>query len=160
VAGPEKLTALTYIKRGGGRARHGRKATNAHRDKSRQRSSRRWSSDDDGKSICGSSSCSIGGREFPLRQARLRLGHRGRTGASYASPCYQLMILLRLVADPYGFSTGGYAESLLRDWWNARIACGDIDSACIANGSTSRPSWQARSSASRKSMTACGSSPS
>jgi len=126
VAGPEKLTALTYIKRGGGRARHGRKATNAHRDKSRQRSSRRWSSDDDGKSICGSSSCSIGGREFPLRQARLRLGHRGRSGASYASPCYQLMILLRLVADPYGFSTGGYAESLLRDWWNARIACGDI----------------------------------
>jgi hypothetical protein len=48
------------------------------------------------------------------------------TGPSYASPCYRLMIAVSLVAAPYGFSTRGYAEGFLRDWWSARVARGDI----------------------------------
>jgi hypothetical protein len=48
------------------------------------------------------------------------------TGPSYASPCYRLMIAFRLAAAPYGFCTGGYVESFLRDWWSARVAGGDI----------------------------------
>ena len=36
------------------------------------------------------------------------------------------MIPFSLVAAPYGFSTGGYAEGFLRDWWNAWVASGDI----------------------------------
>ena len=48
------------------------------------------------------------------------------TGPSYASPCYRLMIPFSLVAAPYGFSTGGYVEGFLRDWWNAWVASGDI----------------------------------
>lgn len=49
-----------------------------------------------------------------------------RTAASYASPCYQLMIASSLLADPYGFCTRGYVEGFLRDWWDARITGGDI----------------------------------
>jgi hypothetical protein len=49
-----------------------------------------------------------------------------KTSPSYASPCYELMIAFSLVAAPYGFSTNGYADGFLRDWWNARIAGGDI----------------------------------
>jgi hypothetical protein len=52
--------------------------------------------------------------------------HYPETGPSYASPCYELMIPVSLVAAPYGFSTGGYAEGFLRDWWNAGVAGGDI----------------------------------
>jgi hypothetical protein len=48
------------------------------------------------------------------------------TGPSYDSPCYQLMIPFSLVAAPYSFSTRGYAEGFLRDWWNAWVAGGDI----------------------------------
>jgi len=46
--------------------------------------------------------------------------------ASYNRPCYELMIVFCLVADPYGFRTGGYAPDFVRDWWNARIAAGEI----------------------------------
>jgi hypothetical protein len=46
--------------------------------------------------------------------------------ASYASPCYQLMIPSSLVAAPYGFTTNGYAEGFLREWWDTWVARGDI----------------------------------
>jgi hypothetical protein len=46
--------------------------------------------------------------------------------ASYDRPCYKLMIVFSLVAHPYGFCTGGYAPDFVRDWWNARIAAGEI----------------------------------
>jgi hypothetical protein len=36
------------------------------------------------------------------------------------------MIVFDLVADPFGFCTGGYAPGFIRDWWNARIAAGEI----------------------------------
>lgn len=36
------------------------------------------------------------------------------------------MIPFSLVAAPYSFSTRGYAEGFLRDWWNAWVAGGDI----------------------------------
>jgi hypothetical protein len=49
-----------------------------------------------------------------------------RTNPSYDSPCYELMVAFSLVAAPYGFSTNGYAEGFLRDWWDAQIASGDI----------------------------------
>ena len=49
-----------------------------------------------------------------------------KTGASYDSPCYQLMIASSLVAAPYGFNTRGYVEGFVRDWWDARIVGGDI----------------------------------
>jgi hypothetical protein len=49
-----------------------------------------------------------------------------KTGASYDSPCYKLMIPFSLVAAPYGFSTHGYAEGFVRDWWDACVASGDI----------------------------------
>jgi SMI1-KNR4 cell-wall len=52
--------------------------------------------------------------------------HYPKTSPSYASPCYALMIPFSLVAAPYGFSTHGYAEGFLRDWWNASVARGDI----------------------------------
>jgi hypothetical protein len=45
---------------------------------------------------------------------------------SYDRPCYELMIVFDLVADPYGFCTGGYAPGFVRDWWDARIAAGDF----------------------------------
>jgi len=49
------------------------------------------------------------------------------TGASYDdSPCYELMIVFALVADPYDFNTRGYAEGFVRGWWDACIASGDI----------------------------------
>ena len=48
------------------------------------------------------------------------------TSPSYASPCYHLMISFSLVAAPYSFSTDGYAEGFLREWWDAWIAGGDI----------------------------------
>ena len=51
---------------------------------------------------------------------------RPKTSVSYASPCYELMIVFDLVADPYGFNTRGYAEGFVSDWWNARVARGDI----------------------------------
>jgi hypothetical protein len=46
--------------------------------------------------------------------------------ASYDRPCYNLMIVFRLVADPYELCTGGYAPDFLRDWWNAKTASGEI----------------------------------
>jgi SMI1-KNR4 cell-wall len=49
-----------------------------------------------------------------------------KTSPSYASRCYALMIPFSLVAARYGFSTHGYAEGFLRDWWNASVARGDI----------------------------------
>ena len=36
------------------------------------------------------------------------------------------MIASRLLAAPYGFCTLGYVEGFLKDWWDARIAGGDI----------------------------------
>ena len=45
---------------------------------------------------------------------------------SYSRPRYTLMIASCLSADPYGFCTGGYARDFLLDWWNARIAAGEI----------------------------------
>jgi len=45
---------------------------------------------------------------------------------SYDRPCYKLMIVFSLVANPYGFRTGGYAPGFVRDWWNARIGSGEI----------------------------------
>ncbi|MFJ7200636.1 MULTISPECIES: SMI1/KNR4 family protein [unclassified Streptomyces] len=49
-----------------------------------------------------------------------------RSGRSYALPDYELMIVFGLVADPYDFSTGGYAPGFLEDWWNARVDSGRI----------------------------------
>ena len=46
--------------------------------------------------------------------------------ASYDRPCYEMMIVFDLVADPYGFCTGGYAPDFVHDWWNARIAAGEF----------------------------------
>jgi hypothetical protein len=45
---------------------------------------------------------------------------------SYDRPCYELMITTRFVTNPYGFCTGGYAPDFVRNWWNARIAAGEI----------------------------------
>jgi hypothetical protein len=45
---------------------------------------------------------------------------------SYALPDYELMIAFSLVAEPYEFSTGGYARGFLEDWWNSRVASGRI----------------------------------
>jgi hypothetical protein len=49
-----------------------------------------------------------------------------KTDPSYASPSYELMIAFSLVAAPFDFSTNGYAEGFLREWWDAWIARGDI----------------------------------
>jgi hypothetical protein len=46
--------------------------------------------------------------------------------ASYDRPCYKLMIVGGLVDDPYGFNTGGYSPSVVRDWWKAWIKRGEI----------------------------------
>jgi len=49
------------------------------------------------------------------------------TGASYDdSPCYELMIVFDLIAEPYEFNTGGYAEGFVRDWWDACVTSGEI----------------------------------
>ncbi|MEU2671453.1 SMI1/KNR4 family protein [Streptomyces sp. NPDC007164] len=45
---------------------------------------------------------------------------------SYALPDYELMIVFGLVADPYDFSTGGYAPGFVEDWWDSRVASGRI----------------------------------
>jgi hypothetical protein len=44
----------------------------------------------------------------------------------YARPCHELMLRMDFVAAPYGFNTGGYCEAFVRDWWQARLAAGDI----------------------------------
>lgn len=49
-----------------------------------------------------------------------------REQCDYRRPCYTLMLTTRYVADPYGFCTGGYAPGFLRDWWDARVAAGNI----------------------------------
>ena len=46
--------------------------------------------------------------------------------ASYERPCYELMIAFCILAQPYEFRTGGYAPAFVRDWWDARIASGEI----------------------------------
>lgn len=46
--------------------------------------------------------------------------------ASYDAPCYELMIVFSLADQPYGFSTGGYVEDFLREWWEERVASGAI----------------------------------
>jgi len=51
---------------------------------------------------------------------------RRKEQTSYDRPCYELMITTGFVANPYGFCTGGYAPDFIRDWWNARIAAGEI----------------------------------
>jgi hypothetical protein len=48
------------------------------------------------------------------------------TDPSYASPSYELMIPFSLVAAPYSFTTNGYAEGFLREWWDTWVARGDI----------------------------------
>ncbi|MGW1408875.1 SMI1/KNR4 family protein [Streptomyces sp. NPDC002403] len=45
---------------------------------------------------------------------------------SYALPDYELMIVFSLVAEPYEFSTGGYAPGFVEDWWKARVGSGRI----------------------------------
>ncbi|WP_194916154.1 SMI1/KNR4 family protein [Catenulispora rubra] len=45
---------------------------------------------------------------------------------SYALPDYELMIAFSLVSEPYGFSTGGYGPGFLEQWWESRIASGQI----------------------------------
>jgi hypothetical protein len=46
--------------------------------------------------------------------------------ANFSSPCYALMIPFSLVAAPYSFTTNGYAEGFLREWWDTWVARGDI----------------------------------
>jgi hypothetical protein len=46
--------------------------------------------------------------------------------ASYDRPCCSLMIVSSFVANPYGFCTRGYVPDFVRNWWNARIAAGEI----------------------------------
>jgi hypothetical protein len=46
--------------------------------------------------------------------------------ATYDRPTYELMFVFSLVADPYGFHTGGYAKGFLEDWWTARLDAGAI----------------------------------
>jgi hypothetical protein len=45
---------------------------------------------------------------------------------SYDKPCYELMIVGGLLVDPFGFCIGGYAPGFVRDWWDVRIASGEI----------------------------------
>jgi hypothetical protein len=51
---------------------------------------------------------------------------RPKEQTSYDRPCYELMITTRFVTNPYGFCTGGHAPDFVRNWWNARIAVGEI----------------------------------
>lgn len=44
----------------------------------------------------------------------------------YQTPCYELMLPLSLSSAPFGFSTGGFAEGFVEDWWNARVAEGAL----------------------------------
>lgn len=46
--------------------------------------------------------------------------------SDYATPCYELMLPFDLVAEPFGFKTGGFAPGFVEDWWNARVAEGAI----------------------------------
>src|SRR5262249_42865810 len=45
---------------------------------------------------------------------------------SYNSPCYELMIVFNLVADPYGFRTGGYAPAFVLHCGRAPSAACDV----------------------------------
>ena len=45
---------------------------------------------------------------------------------SYDLPSYTLMLSVSIVANPYTFCTGGYAEGFVSDWWNNRIENGYI----------------------------------
>ena len=45
---------------------------------------------------------------------------------SYALPDYELMIVFSLGSEPYGFNTGGYGPGFLEQWWESRIASGQI----------------------------------
>jgi hypothetical protein len=49
-----------------------------------------------------------------------------KEGASYDTPCYELMITSCLGADPYGFCTDGYGPGFVRTWWDVRLAAGEI----------------------------------
>lgn len=44
----------------------------------------------------------------------------------YEHPCHVLMMRMSLVADPYGFHTGGYARSCVQDWWDKRVRAGEL----------------------------------
>lgn len=52
----------------------------------------------------------------------------------YDRPCHVLMMRSSLVADPYGFNTGGYARSWIHEWWNKRVEAGQIVEMAQANG--------------------------
>ncbi|OZI42608.1 SMI1/KNR4 family protein [Bordetella genomosp. 5] len=51
---------------------------------------------------------------------------RPRGAETYDEPSFELMIVFNLVKEPFGLRTGGYAQDFVRDWWNARVAAGDI----------------------------------
>ncbi|MFJ1299215.1 SMI1/KNR4 family protein [Pseudomonadota bacterium AL_CKDN230030165-1A_HGKHYDSX7] len=51
---------------------------------------------------------------------------RPRGSETYDVPSFELMIVFNLVKAPFGLRTGGYAQDFVRDWWNARVAAGDI----------------------------------
>lgn len=51
---------------------------------------------------------------------------RSQDQIDYQRPCYELMIVTRFVAQPYGFCTGGWSESFVQDWWEAAVARGDL----------------------------------
>ncbi|WP_318784849.1 SMI1/KNR4 family protein [Actinophytocola algeriensis] len=55
-----------------------------------------------------------------------------RDRPSYDLPCYELMIVFSLVAEPYGFSTDGFAEGFIRDWWDDEVTSGAI--VAVADG--------------------------
>lgn len=45
----------------------------------------------------------------------------------YEHPCHVLMMRMGLIADPYGFNTGGYARSCVEEWWAKRVPAGEIE---------------------------------
>ncbi len=44
----------------------------------------------------------------------------------YSRACYELMIPTSLLAERFGFTTGGWARDFVTDWWEARVANGSI----------------------------------
>lgn len=46
--------------------------------------------------------------------------HRAEGQTGYDRPCYELMVPTTFVAEPYGFTTAGWAPGFLDDWWDHR----------------------------------------
>lgn len=51
---------------------------------------------------------------------------RAEGQADYERACHVLMLRYDLVAEPFGFHTGGAAKDFVRDWWDAKLAAGAV----------------------------------